>query len=78
MEYRYREVKCPWCGHVFMWNEMGREGSVTFEYKHKETGKLVEEAKCPACEKNMLVLDGVFEGIDVNDDRIERIGIRGI
>jgi hypothetical protein len=47
-------------------------------YRLKETGKYVEEAKCPKCEMKMLVLDKIFEGIDIDDDRIEHIGVRGI
>ena len=34
--------------------------------------------KCPKCEMKMLVLDKILEGIDINDDRIEQIGVRGI
>jgi hypothetical protein len=44
----------------------------------KETEKYVEEVKCPKCEMRMLVLDKIFEGIDIYDDRIESIGVRGI
>ncbi len=78
MSYAYREVKYPWCNHVFMWNKNGREGLIIHLYKLKETGKYVEEAKCPNCENEMIVLDKLFEGIDIYDERIEHIGIRGI
>lgn len=78
MAYSYREVKCPWCSHVFMWNKDGREGLIIYEYKLKETGALVEKAKCPNCSEEMIVLDHILEGIDLNDDRIEIIGVRGI
>ncbi len=44
----------------------------------KETVKYVEEVKCPKCEMRMLVLDKIFEGIDIYDYRIEHIGVRGI
>ncbi len=47
-------------------------------YRLKETKEYVGDAKCPKCEKKMLVLPHVLEGIDVNDERIETIGIRGI
>ncbi len=78
MTYKYREVKCPWCDHVFMWNENGGEGLILHEYRFKETGKLAEKAKCPKCSMNMIVMEHVLEGIDIQDDRIEAIGVRGI
>ena len=78
MKYEYREVKCPWCEHIFMWNKNGRENHILCLYKLKETGQYIEEAKCPKCNKKILVLDDVLEGIDIDDNRIEHIGIRGI
>lgn len=73
MNYVFREVKCPWCDHVFMWNKNSGEGLVFHMYKLKETREYVETAKCPKCEMEMIVLDHVFEGIDVSDDRIETV-----
>ena len=73
MVYKYREMKCPWCDHVFIWNENGKEGVFFHIYKLKETGESVETTKCPKCEMEIAVLEHVFEGIDVNDDRIELI-----
>ena len=78
MKYEYREDKCPWCDRLFMWNKNGREWLIIHHYRLKETGKYVEEAKCPKCAEKMIVLDKVFEGIDIDDERIERIGVRGI
>lgn len=78
MTYKYREVKCPWCDHIFMWNADGREGLIIHEYRLKEEGKLAPKAKCPQCSEDMLIMEHILEGIDTNDDRIEKIGIRGI
>lgn len=78
MVYEYREVKCPWCDHIFMWNKNGNEGLTIHEYRLKENGKLVEKTKCPKCDMDMIVLEHILEGIDTKDDRIEIIGIRGI
>lgn len=79
MSYQFREVKCPWCDHVFMWNKDGREGLIFHHYKLKETGEFLEEAKCPKCDSKMIVLEHVLEGIDFDDERIEKIyGIREI
>ena len=76
MKYEFREVKCPWCDHVFMWNKDGREGCIFPEYRLKSTEEFVQEAKCPNCEMKMVILEHVFEGIDVDDDRIEKIRYR--
>ena len=51
---------CPWCDHVFMWNENCGEGLILHEYRFKETGKLVEKAKCPKCSMDMVVLEHVL------------------
>ena len=78
MKYEYREVKCPWCGHIFMWNKHGQEGLVFHEYRLKETGEYVEQAVCPKCELDMVVLEHIFEGVDKKDDRIEDTTVRGL
>ena len=77
-KYRYREVRCPYCGHVFMWNRSCREATVDHLYKLKETGERVGEAKCPKCGTGMLVLNGTLEGLPTTDERVETVGIRGI
>ena len=73
MRYEYREVKCPWCDHVFMWNKNSGEGLLFHSYKLKSTEEPVEEAKCPKCGMEMIVLEHIFTGIDKDDDRIEKI-----
>lgn len=78
MTYKYREVKCPWCDHTFMWSADSREGLIIHEYRLKESGQFVEKTKRPKCSEDMLVLEHILEGIDTNDNRIEKIGVRGI
>lgn len=73
MKYKYREVKCPWCDHVFMWDKNSGEEILLHWYRLKSTGESVEEAKCPQCGKKMIVLEHVLTGIDIDDDRIEPI-----
>jgi len=73
MIYEYREVKCPWCDHVFMWNKNAREGLVLHKFRLKSTGEPVEDANCPQCGMKMIVLEHTFTGIDIDDDRIKRI-----
>lgn len=70
MKYVYREVKCPWCGHIFMWKKYEREGCCIVEYIFKPTGEYVEETKCPKCSEHMFVVDDIFIGLDKNDNRI--------
>ena len=70
MSYKYREVKCPWCDHVFMWDKNGGEGILVQRYRLKSTGEPVKEAKCPQCGMKMVVLEHVFTGIDKEDDEI--------
>ena len=72
MSYVYREVQCTWCDHIFMWNKHGREGLILHIYRLKETGKDVDTAKCPKCGSEIIVLDHVLKGIDVDDDRVEK------
>ena len=55
MIYEYREVKCPWCEHVFMWNKNAREGLVLHKFRLKSTGEPVEDANCPQCGMKMIV-----------------------
>ena len=78
MPYNYREVKCPWCDHVFIWNKDGGEGLKIHEYKLKSSDEFVEKAKCPGCEMEMIVLEHTLTGIDLDDSRIIKIGVRGI
>ena len=78
MAYEFREVKCPWCGHIFMWNKNEGEGLRTHEYRLKETGEYLGNPKCSKCDIGMVVLDSVLEGIDPKDERVRSIGIRGI
>lgn len=78
MSYKFREVKCPWCGHIFMWNETEREGIVIHHYILKENGEYLGNPKCPKCDIDMVVLDHVLEGIDPKDERVEMRGFRGI
>lgn len=72
MGYEFRNVKCPWCDHVFMWNKTGDSWPL---YRLKESKKYVGSAKCPKCGSKIVVLDHILEGIDTDDDRIEPSGI---
>lgn len=69
--YKFREVKCPWCEHVFMWGNLS-EGLTLHDYKLKETGEILEEARCPKCNIKMVILEHILEGVDPQDKRIEK------
>ena len=56
-----------------MWNKNEREGLIIHHYRLKEIKEYVEEAKCPKCTEKMIILDNVFKGIDIDDERIEHI-----
>ena len=77
MGYNYREVKCPYCDHKFMWNK-DEYGDNIHLYKLKETGEYLGKAVCPMCNIGMLVIEHELVGIDTDDDRVETVGIRVI
>ncbi len=74
---RYREVKCPWCKHIFMWLKGSGDGSY-YVYYNKMTKEHMETAKCPDCGKPMIVLDHVLVGVDTDDDSFEKGTVRGL
>lgn len=78
MPHEYREVKCPQCGHVFMWQEESRRLQQAWRYGLKATGEPVDDAVCPGCGTKMIVLKGSFVGVDIDDERFMRIGFREI
>lgn len=72
--YEYRIVKCPWCEHVFMWDMSDtKRRPWGIIYRFIETGEHVYATKCPKCNKDMVVLNHVLEGIDMKDNRVELI-----
>ncbi len=73
MGYEYREVQCPWCDHIFMWNKHGVERPVFQRYRLIETREALDTAKCPKCGMEIIVLDHVLTGIDLDDDSVEPI-----
>ncbi|MCR5331653.1 MAG: hypothetical protein K6E62_10800 [Lachnospiraceae bacterium] len=49
-----------------------------YQYRLKENKKYVGNTTCPKCSMEVIVLEHVFEGISVDDDRIEMAAERGI
>ena len=77
--YKWRQVKCPLCEHIFMWREESYTGSSSDVYKRKGIDEELESACCPKCNFEMVVAGVLLEGLDIQDEEIERIpAIRGI
>lgn len=77
--YKYRQVKCPLCDHIFMWREKSYTGLSCDIFKQKGIDEELESTCCPKCNFEMVVINDLLEGIDIQDDKIERFpAIRGI
>ncbi len=74
MEYEFREIICPYCGHQFMFRK--NEGGVkVFEYIDILTGKTCASTICTECRNIVIAIDKVLEGVREDDDRIKEQGI---
>lgn len=76
MGYKFREVQCFKCKHIFMWKKENE--SVLYEYHMKDTNVLLNLAGCPKCNASILVVPHVLEGIPEDSDKVFKSGIRGI
>ena len=77
--YKWRQVKCPLCEHIFMWRQESYTGSNCDIFKRKGINEKLESASCPKCTFEMVVADDLLEGIDTQNEETERIpAIRGI
>ena len=76
--YRFRQVKCPNCKHIFMWlNEP--TGTSYCLFRRKGVEEELFSTTCPKCNLEMVVLDDVLEGIDIAGEAIELFStIRGL
>lgn len=75
--YKFRDVKCPWCSHIFML-QIHSDITPVYECNDIESNRLGERAVCPKCSAEMAVLDGVLEGMDTKDAKIKLVLSRGI
>ena len=70
--YKFRQVKCPLCGHIFMWQkEPVFVGNSYCMYKRKGLNEELENAICPKCNLEMVVPNDSLKGIDINSEDIE-------
>lgn len=67
--YKYRQVQCPKCKHIFMWLE-GPTGSSYCIYRRKNRDEEIFSTTCPKCNLKMVVPSDTVEGIDINDEAI--------
>ena len=76
--YKFKEVRCPSCGHVFTWLEMP-PGNSYCVYRRKGVDEELFSTVCPQCNLEIVVPDGSHEGISIEDSNIELCGtMRGI
>lgn len=61
-KYVVREVGCPFCDHTFMFLI-----ATDISYAANINGNMRPVANCPKCCKKMIVEDGVFEGVRINN-----------
>lgn len=76
--YKYRQVQCPKCDHIFMWLE-GPTGTSYCLYRRKGENEELHNTTCPKCNLEMVVPSNSIKGIDINDSSVELFTtIRGI
>lgn len=79
MDHFY-ELKCPCCGHRFVWYEgTDKNSSGTLLYRRKGFKEELLSTPCPKCSVELAVLTDSHTGIPIQDDSIEVAAhIRGI
>lgn len=79
MMYKYRQVECPLCGHIFMWIEYADLPPSYNVYRRKGIDEELGSTHCPKCNCEMIVPSELSTGISVENESVELRGtIRGI
>lgn len=79
MVYKYREIECPKCAHIFMWSDAERTNeSAWYEYRLKDKDGLLSQAKCPQCGAGMALQTESKLGISIEDKRLVKGVFRGL
>ena len=79
MMYKYRQVKCPLCDHVFMWIEYADLPPNYNVYRRKGIDEELGSTHCPKCNCEMIVPSECSTGISVETKNVELRGtVRGI
>ena len=73
---QYRNVRCPYCDHEFMFHKEfdGRWS----RYRIKETKEHLWNATCPKCGEELLVREHVLLALDPKDERVEITPVKPI
>ena len=76
--YKFKEIRCPVCGHIFTWLEEPL-GNCYCVYQRKGVDEELFSTICPQCGLEMVVPEESHDGISVEDNGIEIRGtMRGI
>ena len=67
MDYKYKEIVCPFCGHRHVWEQPTNKSRK--RYQVKTTREIAGDAKCPKCRRVFAVLDRLVTGIPYDDPR---------
>lgn len=77
--YKYRQIECPLCGHIFMWIEYADLPPNYNVYRRKGVDEELGSTHCPKCNCEMIVSNDSKRGISVEDEVVELRGtVRGI
>lgn len=77
--YKYRQIECPLCGHIFMWIEYADLPPNYNVYRRKGVDEELGSTHCPKCNCGMIVSNDSKRGISVEDEVVELRGtVRGI
>ena len=77
--YKYRQVQCPLCNHIFMWIEHADLPTSYNVYGRKGMDEGLGSTHCPKCNCEMIVPSDVTIGVSIEDENVELIGtVRGI
>ena len=69
--YRFMEIECPNCKHIFVWLEHTYKGTRYNLYRRKGYNEALESTVCPNCNMEMAVLKDKHSGINIEDSSIE-------
>lgn len=69
--YNFLEIKCPNCGHQFVYLEHTYKGPIYKIYRRKGHNECLESTSCPNCNIELVVLKDTPNGINIQDKSIE-------
>ena len=76
--YKYKEVRCPKCNHIFVWLEQPQGNSYCL-YRRKGYEEEMFSTTCPNCSLEMVIPSESHNGIDIRDDMVEQFAtLRGL